>query len=148
MKWKLCPQQWKRGSSVFLLTAFPLSFRSAHRRPPSLFTPQYWQMGQTVGLWCQWVGTAAEVRTNGRKEEDSHLMGRHDNSSTGRIGEHWKNSTFFFFLGGVIFKVFWAHVPRCCRNEEALWLSDPSQTRIEDFFFVFFLMKLKPVWFG
>lgn len=31
------------------------------------FIPQYWQTGQTslVGPWCQWVGTAAEMKRKG-----------------------------------------------------------------------------------
>lgn len=46
-----------------LLVSFPLSSGSERQRLP-LFTPQCWQTGQTswVGPWCQWVGTAAEVK--------------------------------------------------------------------------------------
>lgn len=34
---------------------------------PLSFTPRCWQTGQTswVGPWCQWVGTAAEVKRHG-----------------------------------------------------------------------------------
>ncbi len=53
-----------------LLVSFPLSSGGANLAVfPLSFTPQCWQTGQTswVGPWCQWVGTAAEVKRNGRR---------------------------------------------------------------------------------
>ena len=61
-----------------LLASFPLSSGS-RTSPPLSFTPRCWQTGQTswVGPWCQWVGTAAEVKRHGGKEEGRHRTGCH-----------------------------------------------------------------------
>lgn len=66
------PRPALRFLSSFLVS-FPLSSGSECHCLP-LFKPQCWQTGQTswVGPWCQWVGTAAEVKRNGGKKGNTH----------------------------------------------------------------------------
>lgn len=82
VKWKLrLRRRRERGDGFSLpLPSTPSSsrFLSPLGEPsvsPLSFTPQCWQTGQTswVGPWCQWVGTAAEVKRNrgGRRKGDT-----------------------------------------------------------------------------
>lgn len=108
--------------------------------PPLSFTPQCWQMGQTVGLWYQWVGTAAEIREiNGRKEEGQPFNGAPWQK------QHWdtvlKLEISFFFKKKLNFYVSGPHGPHCRRNWEALGVPDPSQTYVICIFLFFFLKQ-------
>lgn len=129
---KVLSSTGKRGTSFFPPHRVFLSPSEADVGvPPLSFTPQCWQMGQTVGLWCQWVGTAAEVRTNGRKEKD--LTGRHDNSS---IGNHLLTQKISFFKCIFMFQGIRATLLQKLRCIRCLWpLSDTCR------FFFFNKMK-------